>query len=382
MSVADEFVKKASDNVKSLLYLKQQAKEKVCQNADGSYEFSLRLKNDQVEDRRFIKIEAVDVDKIAPNAAVLKKAFEMAVYSHLDGKDNSEKFSKYVNMPTEEKAAVEALAQRDVEKFEEQARVEILVDHAVAPAIVNNAVHSSFAQAKKMGVLNGDEKIASELDGGYCAKSLTATLYEMKSKYGGFGFLPDDAEVAAHPQTFVKHLQQCPDTQDKIKKTAEGQSLRDMFLKNDFRAGTMAFINQGDGHFHAMLYSGEIKNGNPVFISFNNDDAALELRNKVKGGYVFDLPAALDGQKFSEREKEETGDLKLGEYQKDVLIANGKHKIKMNVSRKIAEMRENLSGKNKQEPNSSASPEKTIKNVSAMDVALLKFEKCKTDGKC
>ena len=330
MSPVDEFVKKASDNVNALLEMKKQATQSARRNEDGSYDFFINSEDERVSERRIISVAADDVKEIASEAVVSQRAFEMAVYAQMDGRTTADKFANYKKLSEPDKVLVDECARKESGKFTEAAKIKILVDHAVAPAIVNNAVNSTFAQAKAQGVLSGNEKTEESLDNGYCAKSLTATLYEMKAKYGGFDFLPPDAEIAAHPQTFINYLQRQPQTKSVVYETGEGQSLRDMFLKNNFRAGTMAFINQGGGHYHAMLFSGDIKNGNPVFISFNNDDASLQLRNAAKGGFVFDLPAVADNQISDIKEKkEQSQNLNIGDFNKEISIENGKHKIKM-----------------------------------------------------
>lgn len=380
MSVVEEFVKKVSDNINTLLEMKNQATQTARRNKDGGYDFLINSDDGKVSEQRIISINADDVKEIASEAVVAQRAFEMAVYAQMDGRTDDEKFANYKKLSEADKVLVDDCARKETGKFEEQARVAILVDQAVAPTIVNNAVNSTFAQAKQQGVLNGNEKIEESLDNGYCAKSLTATLYEMKAKYGGFDFLPSDAEIAAHPQTFINYLQQQPQTKSLVQETKEGQSLRDMFLQNNYQAGAIGFINHGNGHFHAMLYSGEIKNGNPVFISFNNDDASLQLRNSVKGGFVFDLPVAADNQLLDTKEKISQNS-NIGNFNKEISITNGKHKIKMNISRKIAEMRENLANRNEQKAENSISKIESSKNSLVPEVIWSKLQKNKIGEK-
>lgn len=355
MRLIDEFMQTASDNVERLLKAKDEARRSAVRREDGGYGFTVTGFNGNTETKMFVEVSAENISSVIENnlhvtfqEAVDEKAKKMAILAQMTGADMQEKFSRYKALSDDERKIVEDRAEQTKVQFRHEAEAALLVDQIVAPVIANRATQIAYQTAHAFGVMNGNPAIVPEKDHGYCTKALTHTLYEMKFRYGGFEFLPENAEDAAHPMDFVRHLQEQPLTAKNVHKTPEGVSLREEIRK--YPAGALAVLDQGEGRFHTMLYTGKTENGNPVFISFNNDDAALQLRNPNKTGYIIDLPSVLAAEESrrpqSERpagnaaatENSPSSRSQNGRTEEKVAIAGG-YRVKLDIHRRIADLR-------------------------------------------
>ena len=169
---------------------------------------------------------------------------------------------------------------------------DVLMNNFVAPALMNYSLQKVFDKAQKESALK-DSKILTEKDIGYCTKSLTATLYMLKAKYGKFAWLPDNAEDAAHPNTFMEHIK------EEYINPQKGEQDKDIvsFLRenDNYKAGCIVMIaldNSGTPHYHAMMYSGKDKDGTPKFLGFNDDMKDFTFK-RVKYGKIINIPAII-----------------------------------------------------------------------------------------
>ncbi len=356
--LTDEFVQTAADNVERLLKAKDEARRSAVRRDDGSYVFTVGGSGSHAESKMTIEVSADNINSVFEKNlhttlgdAADEKAKKMAILAQMTGADGQEKFSRYMGLSDDDRKIVEDKAEQGKAEFWDEAEKALLVDLIVAPVLANRATQIAYQTAHAYGVMKGNPEIAVDKDHGYCTKALTHTLYEMKARYGGFEFLPENAEDAAHPMDFIRHMQSRPQTENLVHKTEDGVSLREEFAKGQYQAGTLAVIDQGKEHYHTMLYTGKIENGNPVFISFNNDSAALPLRNGKKGGYIFNMPAVLaaeeDRLRTRESKNREESPLvtpqrpKALHTEEQVAVAGG-CKIKIDIHRKIAGLRADM----------------------------------------
>lgn len=358
MRLTDEFVQTAADNVERLLKAKDEARRSAVRRDDGSYVFTLGGSGSHAETKMTIEVSAENINSVFEknlhttlSDAADEKAKKMAILAQMPGADGEEKFSRYKELSDDDRKSVEDKAEQSKAEFQAEAEKALLVDLIVAPVLANRATQIAYQTAHAYGVMKGNPEIAVDKDHGYCTKALTHTLYEMKARYGGFDFLPENAEDAAHPMDFIRHMQSRPQTENLVHKTEDGVSLREEFAKGQYQAGTLAVIDQGKGHYHTMLYTGKIENGNPVFISFNNDSAALPLRNEKKGGYIFDMPAVLAAEEEQMRARESknreesplvTPNRPEALHTEEQVAVAGGCKIKIDIHRKIAGLRADM----------------------------------------
>lgn len=378
MRLIDEFMQTAADNVERLLKAKDEARRSAVRREDGGYGFTVTGSDRNMETKMFVEVGAEDISLVIKNnlhttfgEAADEKAKKMAILAQMTGADMQEKFSRYKALSDDERKIVEDRAEQTKVRFRPEAEAALLVDQIVAPAIANRATQISYQTAHDSGVMNGNPVIVPEKDRGYCTKALTHVLYEMKLRYGGFEFLPENAEEAAHPMDFVRHLQEQPLTAKNVHKTPEGVSLREEIRK--YPAGALAVLDQGKGHFHAMLYTGKIENGNPVFISFNNDDAALQLRNPDKSGYIINLPAVLAEEENrrpqSERPvgyeaaAESRSSIRFRDSRTEEKVAVAGCRVKLDIHRKIAGLRAEMEKRNEAAPEKDKKPENETERV-------------------
>ena len=89
------------------------------------------------------------------------------------------------------------------------------------------------------------------------------------------------------------------------------------------------------------------------------------------------MPSAIERQQgkykeYGDQKQEES--LLVGNFEKEIPVSKGRHRIKMKVSRKIAEMRENLANKNEQKTETPPPKIKSMKNVWGSDFVLSKLK--------
>lgn len=148
----------------------------------------------------------------------------------------------------------------------------------------NNKMRSELNAALKTNEgYNTD--ILFENDHGYCLKAIVTSLYDANKKYGCLKFLPQDIELAVHPETFVNELKKDEKYSRHVYASDEKNNMRDLIEKNNIQKGAIVMICGENGKpRHAMFYTGE-KNaeGEPLLSGFNSEDKNI-LASKSKNG--------------------------------------------------------------------------------------------------
>lgn len=141
--------------------------------------------------------------------------------------------------------------------------------------------------------------ISFENDHGYCLKAIVTSLYEANKKYGCLKFLPQDIELAVHPETFVNELKKDEKYAHHIYASNEKHNIRDLIEKNNIQKGAIVMICSEDGKpRHAMFYTGEQNaDGEPLLSGFNGEDknilASKSKNGKNRKGIILDIHSML-----------------------------------------------------------------------------------------
>lgn len=289
--IQNKYVDMVNSNINNLLTKKAKAKESAKSDGKGGYFFTIEDNGQGIREVTLIHIDKNNVDKLCSPEALKHLSHQEALSAILPGSTEAEKISCYKNAAPETQKEYEIKAQdflqSNQEQISRQVTRDLLIDKAVTPAIVNRAIAGSFHTAQKTQQIE-DSSLNADSDHGYCTKSLTAPLYELKYYYGGFSFLPENAETAAHPHTFTEHLKK-----ENPEQIHSSQSLLDDIKQ--FKPGSLIVIKgenaQGNGHM--MMYNGNNKNGTPQFIGFNNDVKDFKFF-KNRPATIIDIPSLID----------------------------------------------------------------------------------------
>lgn len=338
--IQNKYIDMVNSNINSLLAKKAKAKESAKSDGKGGYSFIIEDNGQGIREVTFIHIDKNNVDKLCSPEVIDHLSRQVAKNAILPGSSEAEKISCYKNASLEIQKEYEIKAQDFLENNQEQIKQQItrdlLIDKAVTPAIVSRAIANSFHTAQATQQIK-DSSFNPDSDHGYCTKSLTYPLYELKYYYGGFSFLPKDAETVAHPHTFTEHLK---------KKTPEqvhsSQSLLDDIKK--FKPGSLIIIKgrnaQGNGHM--MMYNGNDENGTPQFIGFNNDVKDHKFF-KDRPTTIIDIPSLIEKETQNYQAKQ------LDNQQDTPQIRNVQNTVSTpsGVSVDINIIRQKLSGRDK-----------------------------------
>ncbi len=345
-------------NVRNAIRLQKLASETATVDANGNWQFTIFQKNDTTSEIMTLNVSKNNVHVFAPENAVTNKtlglAREAVLDQNMDFKSSGKnKYEYFVGLNPKDRQNFDNKVNQyivDNPSLKFEATKELLIANGVMPKIVNLVLQRSADTAQKKGVVNQAE-ISARDDNGYCTKSLFVPLYEFKYRYGGFEWLPNSVEVAAHPKTMIDHIQtHCPN------RVSEIVNLNSE-IKN-YEAGAVVMVDQGNGHMHAMMYNGSNKNtGKPEYVGFNSNDLNRNISDK-RVGRIIDIPQMIKNdftngkiaerrieKEFVEKSEETTINLESKESNKnfDQLSRGEKTEyISLNISR-VREKRATMS---------------------------------------
>ncbi len=292
--IQEKYVMAVSANITNLLQKKQKAEQSAKPDGYGGIFFKIEENGQGIREISLIHIDKDNVDKICSPEIVENKKRQIALNAVLEGNNEGEKCALYKNSSEQVQKEYDIKAQKYLQEHEQEitnlSKTSLLIEKAVVPAIVNRGISQSFVTAQEKNSIENAE-LSAEQDHGYCTKSLTAPLYELKYYYGGFSFLPESAEIAAHPNTFVEHLEhQNPQAVHKTSSLMED-------IKN-FKPGTLIVVKgqQAVGNGHMMMYNGCNHDGKPQFIGFNNDVNNFVFF-KDRAATIIDIPELIDNDR-------------------------------------------------------------------------------------
>lgn len=289
--IQNKYIDMVNSNINNLLTKKAKAKESAKSDGKGGYFFKIEDSGKGIREVTLIHVDKNNVDKLCSPEIMNNLSHQAALSAILPGSSEAEKISCYKSASPEIQKEYELKAQDFLQNNQEQINLQVtqdlLIDKAVTPAIVNRAIANSFHTAQETQQIE-DSALNTDSDHGYCTKSLTAPLYELKYYYGGFSFLPENAETAAHPHTFTEHLKK-----ENPEQIHSSQSLLDDIKQ--FKPGSLIVIKgenaQGNGHM--MMHNGNDEKGTPQFIGFNNDVKDFQFF-KNRPATIIDIPSLIE----------------------------------------------------------------------------------------
>lgn len=288
--IIHQYVEQIQNNVSTAISLQKIFQETAKIDENGNWVFTAQRSNDFISEDISIRISKDKLSLFASEDEIKNKSAEMAHIAVIEQSSKYKTSSKtpfeyYKSLNDEDRQKIDKLADlyRDNNpNLQFEATKQLLLSNAVMPRIVNRALQQSADTAKQKGLLE-DSKIDSKSDNGYCTKSLFIPLYEFQDRYGGFDFLPKDAEISSHPQTMINHIKEY--NKDMVSDVVNLNS-----QITNYEPGSIVLIDQGKGHMHAMMYNGiNQTTSKPQYIGFNSNDLNRGLSDK-RVGVIIDLP--------------------------------------------------------------------------------------------
>ena len=332
--IIGKYVEQIQNNVQQAISLQKTFSETAKIDENGDWIFTAQQSNDFIYEDISIRISKDKISLFAPEDELKNKSAEMAHIAVIEQAQKYKTSSKtpfeyYKSLNDEDRHKIDEAADlysKNTPDLQFEATKQLLLSNAVMPRIVNRALQQSATTAKQKGLLE-DSQINSKSDNGYCTKSLFIPLYEFQDQYGGFNWLPKNAETASHPQTMINHIKEY--NKDMV---SDVVNLNSQIVNYD--PGAIVLVDQGKGHMHAMMYNGiNQTTSKPQYIGFNSNDLNRGLSDK-RVGVIIDLPKLIQNDDKVNAGKQNQSNLSIKEdTQETINIAEKPSIASENLSR-------------------------------------------------